>query len=63
MMKLVAQRFETNESTQVFNTMNANFWQALRQEDAGTDRILDLGNFVDSESIKWTNRANKACTH
>lgn len=59
MMKVVAHSFKTNGSTQVFNTMNANFWHALLQEVVGTGRIQDLGKFVDSESIKWTNRAVK----
>lgn len=57
MMKVVAHSFKTNRSAQVCNTMNANFWHALLQEVVGTDRIQDLGKFVDSESIKWTNRA------
>lgn len=62
MIKLVEHSFKTNESTYIFNTMDTNFQHVLPQEVVGADRNQDLGKFVDSESIKWTNRASKGCT-
>lgn len=58
-MKLVADSFKTDKRKYFFYMMDVNFWHLLPEEVVETDKIQDLGKFVDSRSIRWTKKASK----